>query len=139
MPDDENRVDLNDLTGDLLKDIESATSAVKQEADKQKARDARSASLAKSKRMYILVAVIAALVLAVVAFVLVGRGPEQQTPGNTGQGSMGTNNVPPPSNYTLPGVVPTRPQPRPAIPQPIRPQPSEDYGDSTSEGVSDSM
>jgi hypothetical protein len=136
MPDDENRVDLNDLTGDLLKDIESMTSAVKQQSDKAKARDAKKAESAKSKKLYLIVAILAAFALLVVAFMMVGKEPQQAAPSNTGQGTMGTNTAPPATNYTRPGVVPTQPTTRPVTPAPIRPQPSEDSEDSSSSGVS---
>jgi hypothetical protein len=136
MPDD-NRVDLNDLTGDLLKDIESATSAVKKQVDTDKAKDAKKAASAKSKRLYLVVAVIAALLLAVIAFMMVGREPGPQAGSlGAGQGTMGTNNVPPPTNYTQPGVLPSRPVPKTAPPAPIPPQPGEGSEDSPSTGVS---
>jgi len=79
MPDNKNRLDLNEdigkLAGDLLKDVQAATQEVKQRKASDAEKDRRNAARQKDRRLSTIIIIAAAVVLMAIAYFTVFARP----------------------------------------------------------------
>lgn len=139
---DDNRVDLSNnldqLEGDLLKDIHAAAEEVKKRQESDKAKEIREAKKAKSNKSSALIIGIAAVVLIVIAYFVVFAKPNDDS---------STSNTP----YTAPKITvnnnppaPQKPAVTPTAPMPTTPgrhdsqitnQPKDSYEQPSDNGM----